>query len=264
MAAEALIWSGEMEAAMKLAGGNTVKGFGDGVDENESDATGAMESLSDSIQGTFTRALEIQSPSGIFKGYGKNIVQGLIDGINSMWTDLVSLAGSLADLFPEWMRDLLGIDSPSKVMFEIGKNTVAGFGFGFETGMAELVASMGGRVKTQMSELIDSFDPRNNGMVQAEDGSWVPKSFYASSNTPIRTPLSDLIDSFSPSVRGLIQAEDGSWVPKSFYAQPAPARNNTTIGDIYVTIAANGKVDEEAGRAAGRGIAEELRRRGFQ
>lgn len=46
------------------------------------------------------------------------------------------------------------------------------------------------------------YAPHRAGMVQAEDGSWVPKSFYGSGG----------------SHRGMVQAEDGSWVPKSFYS----------------------------------------------
>lgn len=55
----------------------------------------------------------------------------------------------------------------------------------------------------------------NGGMIQAEDGSWVPPSFYA-----------------RPVTRRMIQAEDGSWVPPSFYANRGSAGDPRTLDQL--------------------------------
>lgn len=47
------------------------------------------------------------------------------------------------------------------------------------------------------------------GMVRAEDGSWVPRSFYTRGR------------------RGVVRAEDGSWVPRSFYSRRSRRRGRS-------------------------------------
>jgi len=58
--------------------------------------------------------------------------------------------------------------------------------------------------------------------VQAEDGSWVPESFYASAQTEPEPDTVESNDAHDPNrgQEGYVQAEDGSWVKSDFYDNP--------------------------------------------
>jgi len=77
------------------------------------DAIKATEGLVESICGAFIRNMDINSPSGVFKGYGKNIIQGLVVGINDLHerpvTRLQTLAKSMQRVYNSASRDYTNI-----------------------------------------------------------------------------------------------------------------------------------------------------------
>jgi hypothetical protein len=74
---------------------------------------------------------------------------------------------------------------------------------------------------------------RGESMVQAEDGSWVPKSFYdkpakkAAAKPKVERKASS---SSSCKAQGKVRAEDGSCVPRSFYDRPARPKKKASGG----------------------------------
>jgi hypothetical protein len=80
------------------AGRDMVDGLVNGIRDRASSLVGAVRSLGESAMSTFTRVLDIRSPSRVFFEYGGFIVQGLIDGVEQMTPELEQQMRKIARL----------------------------------------------------------------------------------------------------------------------------------------------------------------------
>lgn len=75
-----------------------------------------------------------------------------------------------------------------------------------------------GAFRDAISNLEGAANAANSGMIQAEDGSWVPPSFYAEQAPPDDDSFeSNSYYDENANRPGYMQAEDGSWVPADYW-----------------------------------------------
>lgn len=91
----------DLKNEMVGAGANTVDGLIQGMQSKQGQLIAVAQSMADAVSSTFQNALDIHSPSRVFKGFGININEGLIQGIKESSTKLNNamnnVYGSLAN-----------------------------------------------------------------------------------------------------------------------------------------------------------------------
>lgn len=78
-----------LPADFTLVGEDTVSGFVEGLEKEQSNATGVMETLMGNVVAMAKSALDIHSPSKEFEKVGEYTVQGQIDGVTNKSQDLL-------------------------------------------------------------------------------------------------------------------------------------------------------------------------------
>lgn len=79
----------------KKTGANFPTGFAKGISEKEKEVVNASQKLVDSVTNPVKTGLDINSPSGVARGFGQDYVQGLINGITSRMGELGTAIGNI-------------------------------------------------------------------------------------------------------------------------------------------------------------------------
>ncbi len=133
-------------------------------------ATSALSSLVSFVRGIPGKITSALGNLGrLLYGAGKDVIQGLINGIKAAAGKVAAAARAIIDKIPAPIRKAMGISSPSKVMRTIGHQ----IGDGLVLGLGDRESRVAGSAKKLIAAA------QKAGYVQAEDGSWVPRSFYA-------------------------------------------------------------------------------------
>ncbi len=101
-----------------------------------------------------------------FAEVGGGIAQGMAGGLRAGVPDVWSAMSMFSETMPAKVKTQLGIESPSSVFHGYGHSVATGYANGIRAGIPAALAAY--------ADLM-----RASGMVQAEDGTWVPRSFYA-------------------------------------------------------------------------------------
>lgn len=89
--------------------GFLVKGLGDGIYNNISDAQNALDKLATDSIAAFNKAADIHSPSGVMEGSGKNMVEGAALGVTRnasiFSTAMTNMQNAVSKSFSDWTKN---------------------------------------------------------------------------------------------------------------------------------------------------------------
>lgn len=106
------------------------------------------------IMKPFTKKLDINSPSKVFKVYGQNTVDGFNNGISGNQSKSESVIGTWVSKISGWFTSKLGIHSPSRVFAGYAENVTDGFNNKLEDNMestASVIERWGDVIKDSAS-----------------------------------------------------------------------------------------------------------------
>ncbi len=177
------------------------------------------------------------------RGVGAGLARTMADGVNSEAGSVAHALGRMAGDGLRRLLDELGIRSPSRVMDQAGRETGQGFVNGID--------AMLGLVKNSFQGYVNAAREAR-AMIQAEDNSWVPRSFYSRGGSVQAEDGSRVPRSFYGGGRRerMVQAEDGSWVPESFYGGGRANGGSVLAGHAY-TVGERGPETLIMGRQSG-------------
>ena len=147
----------------------------------------------------------------MLKGAGRNMALGLVFGFTNvdLAQKMVSKVKDAKDGISKWLQER----SPAKRLVPTGRNMALGIAVGFEDGASQ----MAGRIQNALSGSISNLrlaDPiASNRQLRPGDSGYLDDGFRQNSR-----------QSPNRGQPGYVQAEDGSWVPKSFYGNQQPSR----------------------------------------
>lgn len=179
MQAEANFNMALLATAFTAGGTEIPKGFTKGLTTAKGDATGAVEDFAHGVSESFTRPMQINSPSRVFAGYGRNVVDGFDDGFTSRWNSFTRGAESMVSTWVNWFRNVFGIHSPSTLFEGYGTNIVAGLAKGIEGAQGMVFGAM---------------DGLNAGLTANYSGSYAGSSAPVANNARMEQLLVMLID----------------------------------------------------------------------
>lgn len=106
---------------------------------------------------------------------GADLVDGFVRGITSKIGEAARAAARMAQDAYNAAKRVLGIASPSRVFASIGRDTIDGY----LVGLRERIAAIQPVLRALFAQVAERARlARPERMIQAEDGSWVPESFY--------------------------------------------------------------------------------------
>lgn len=119
------------------------------------------------------QALDALSNAGsLLTGLGGALVDGFVSGITGAIGRAASAAARMAKAAYDAAKNALGISSPSRLFATVGRHTVDGYLSGLRDRFPEVNTAM----RTLVDDAVRAASPQR--MIQAEDGSFVPESFY--------------------------------------------------------------------------------------
>lgn len=127
---EARKWISEQVENWKTVASNLIQGLIDGIAKKAGEFISSVTTaIEDAIEAA-KKALDMKSPSGVFKSIGENMMQGLIDGV---LTKIPAVAAAIVKAIKAGIAAALGAllaGSPSKVYQSIGENMMASMALG--------------------------------------------------------------------------------------------------------------------------------------
>lgn len=233
------------------AGAALVTGLWRGMSDVAGNMIGWVVDLANKIVGVFNKVLGIFSPSKVMRKVGEQTMEGLAQGLEggfetSVSSAIQSTASGVSDELQKYLDmyvsgvslpalaegDPLNIEATKKLL-ELDPSA---YGDPSKVGSFEkTIAALAAALKLKKT----AKNAPGPGMVQAEDGSWVPASFYSKSARQ-QVNLGGGGNKGEPT-GGMVMAEDGSWVPLSFYGKAA--------GNLRQIIDLTGSSASEAGES---------------
>lgn len=104
-----------------------------------------------------------------FSEVGGGIAEGMAGGLRAGVPDVWSAMSMFSEAMPAKVKEQLGIESPSAVFHGYGHSVALGYANGIRAGIPA--------AQSAYADLM-----RASGMVQAEDGSWVPRTYWDKRN----------------------------------------------------------------------------------
>lgn len=124
-------------------GKNSMIGLGQGITENQSEATDAAKKAAQDVTAAAAATLGVQSPSTVFEAIGENIDLGLANGIYARADEAIAAASWLAAQVESAMRTALDINSPSGVAKRMGVFLGEGLAQGIEGSLGRVERAAG-------------------------------------------------------------------------------------------------------------------------
>lgn len=136
-------------------GKSVVEGFNNYIVNNGKSTEAKMGTWAQTyIMKPFTKKLDINSPSKVFKVYGQNTVDGFNNGISGNQSKSESVIGTWVSKISGWFTSKLGIHSPSRVFAGYAENVTDGFNNKLEDNMgstANVIERWGDVIKDSAS-----------------------------------------------------------------------------------------------------------------
>lgn len=98
-------------SVFETAGGNIIKGLIKGINGEKENVYTAIVEVGNKLAEKFKTAMDIHSPSGLFKGFGEFIDQGLANGINAALSYAEQAMNNLANAVQEKGNELIDYGS---------------------------------------------------------------------------------------------------------------------------------------------------------
>ena len=98
-------------SVFETAGGNIIKGLIKGINGEKENVYTAIVEVGNKLAEKFKTAMDIHSPSGLFKGFGEFINQGLANGINAALPYVEQAMNNLANAVQEKGNELIDYGS---------------------------------------------------------------------------------------------------------------------------------------------------------
>ena len=124
-------------------GKNSMIGLGQGITDNQGEATDAAKKAAQDVTAAAAAALGVQSPSTVFEAIGENIDLGLANGIYARADEAIAAASWLAAQVESAMRSALDINSPSGVAKRMGVFLGEGLAQGIEGSLGRVERAAG-------------------------------------------------------------------------------------------------------------------------
>lgn len=102
----------------------------------------ASEDLGNAARDGFAQAVQINSPSQVFEGFGANIAAGVVNGMRDGERSVASASERMADASSAAFRNRLDIASPSGIFAGYGANISEGVSMGIDDGAEDVQRSV--------------------------------------------------------------------------------------------------------------------------